>query len=92
VSGQAIDFTKVSTHLRGEAELTLLSELSLSEDLDDRALQRIDENLRPMERGYLSRRMQQIQREIHESASDGDRVAELDKEKLQLSRMLHSLK
>lgn len=92
VSGQPIDFAKVSTHLRGEAELTLLSELSLSEDLDDRALQRIDENLRPMERSYLSRRMQQIQREIHESATDDERVAALDKEKLQLSRMLHSLK
>jgi len=92
VSAQPIDFTAVSTHLRGEAELTLLSELSLSEDLDDRALQRIDENLRPMERSYLSRRMQQIQREIHESGDDGERVAELDKEKLQLSRMLHSLK
>jgi DNA primase len=92
VSGQPIDFAKVSTHLRGEAELTLLSELSLSEDLDDRALQRIDENLRPMERSYLSRRMQQIQREIHDSAADDARVAELDKEKLQLSRMFHSLK
>ncbi|HKR67166.1 MAG TPA: DNA primase [Thermoanaerobaculia bacterium] len=91
-NGQPIDFAKVSTHLRGEAELTLLSELSLSEDLDDRALQRIDENLRPMERSYLSRRMQQIQREIHDSAADAARVAELDKEKLQLSRMLHSLK
>jgi len=92
LSGQPIDFAKVSTHLKGEAELTLLSELSLSEDLDDRALQRIDENLRPMERNYLSRRMQQIQREIHDSATDSGRVAELDKEKLQLSRMLHSLK
>ena len=36
--------------------------------------------------------MQQIQREIHDSATDSERVAELDKEKLQLSRMLHSLK
>jgi DNA primase len=92
LSGQPIDFAKVSTHVRGEAELTLLSELSLSEDLDDRALQRIDENLRPMEKSYLSRRMQQIQREIHESASDDQRVAELVQEKARLSRMFHSLK
>ena len=91
-SGQPIDFADVATHLRGEAELTLLSELSLSEDIDDRSLQRIDENLRPMERSYLSRRMQQIQREIIDSASDGERVAQLGREKLELSRMLHSLK
>ncbi len=91
-SGQPIDFANVSTHLRGEAELTLLSELSLSEDLDDRSLERIDENLRPMERGYLSRRMEQIQREIRETPDDAERVAELYQEKIQLSRMLHSLK
>jgi DNA primase len=92
LSGQPIDFANVSTHLRGEAELTLLSELSLSEDLDDRSLERIDENLRPMERGYLSRRMDQIQREIRETPEDAERVAELYNEKIQLSRMLHSLK
>jgi DNA primase len=91
-SGQPIDFARVATHLRGEAELTLLSELSLREDLDDRSVERIDENLRPMERSYLSRRMQQIQREIIEAADDAERVAELGKEKLQLSRMLHSVK
>ena len=91
-TGQAIDFAKVSTHLRGEAELTLLSELSLSEDLDDRSLERIDENLRPMERGYLSRRMDQIQREIRETPEDDQRVAELYREKTELSRMFHSLK
>ncbi|MEO8381972.1 MAG: DNA primase [Acidobacteriota bacterium] len=91
-TGQPIDFGDVATHLRGEAELTLLSELSLSEDIDDRSLQRIDENLLPMERNALSRRMQQIQRQIIDAGSDGERVAELDREKLQLSRMLHSLK
>ena len=91
-SGQPIDFVQVATHLRGEAELTLLSELSLTEDIDDRSLQRLDENLLPMERTYLSRRMQQIQRQIIDAGSDGERVAELYQEKLQLSRMLHSLK
>jgi DNA primase len=91
-AGEPIDFGEVATHLRGEAELTLLSELSLSEDIDDRSLQRIDENLLPMERNYLSRRMQQIQRQIIDAGSDDERVAELDREKLQLSRMLHSLK
>ncbi|HUR79599.1 MAG TPA: DNA primase [Thermoanaerobaculia bacterium] len=91
-AGRPIDFVQVATHLRGEAELTLVSELSLTEDIDDRALQRIEENLLPMERTYLSRRMQQIQRQIMDAGSDGDRVAELYQEKLQLSRMLHSLK
>ena len=35
-------------------------------------LQRIDENLRPMERDYLDRRKQQIQREIVEAERNGD--------------------
>lgn len=91
-SGQPIDFADVQTHLRGEAEITLLSELGLSEDIDDRSLQRIDENLLPMERTYLSRRMQQIQRQIIDAGDDGERLDELYREKLQLSRMLHSLK
>src|SRR5687768_13785521 len=91
-AGQPIDFGQVATHLKGEAELTLLSELSLTEDIDDRSLQRIDENLLPMERTYLSRRMQQIQRQIIDAGPDGERLDELYREKLQLSRMLHSLK
>ena len=91
-AGQPIDFGEVATHLKGEAELTLLSELSLTEDIDDRSLQRIEENLLPMERKFLSRRMQQIQRQIIDAGTDAQRVAELDQEKLQLSRMLHSLK
>ena len=92
VAGQPIDFAEVATHLRGETELTLLSELSLTEDIDDRSLQRLDENLRPMERSFLSRRMQQIQREIIDSATDGDRLVQLSNEKQRLTRMLHSLK
>ena len=91
-AGQPIDFGEVATHLKGEAELTLLSELSLTEDIDERSLQRIDENLLPMERSYLSRRMQQIQRQIIEAGADAALQDELYQEKLQLSRMLHALK
>src|SRR5688572_2704850 len=40
-AGQPIDFEKVQTHLRGDAEQTLLSELSLTEDIDDRTLERL---------------------------------------------------
>jgi DNA primase len=93
-AGKPIDFQQIQTHLRGEAEVTLLSELTLSDDIDDQTLQRIDENLRPMERHYLERRKLDIQREIMEAEKRGDagRVAELDADKLDLSRMLNSLK
>ena len=92
--GNPIDFAAIATHLRGEAELTLLSELTLSEDVDDATLLRIDQNLRPLERSYLERRKLQIQREITEAerAGDDERMRRLDAEKLQLSRMYSSLK
>lgn len=93
-TGEAIDFAEVGTQLRGEAELTLLSELSLSEDIDDRALERLEENLLPMERGYIDRRKQQIQREIVEAEKSGDlaRVDQLVMEKVELSRISNTLK
>ncbi|HSP15614.1 MAG TPA: DNA primase [Thermoanaerobaculia bacterium] len=93
-AGKPIDFGEVQTHLRGEAELTLLSELTLRDDVDDQTLQRIDQNLRPLERSYLERRKSQIQREITEAERSGDfsRVRELDREKLEVSRMLSALK
>jgi DNA primase len=93
-AGRAIDFAEVGTQLRGEAELTLLSELSLSEDIDDRALERLEENLLPMERGYIDRRKQQIQREIVDAEKNGDlaRVDQLVMEKVELSRISNTLK
>jgi DNA primase len=94
LSGSPLDFAAIATHLRGEAELTLLSELTLSEDVDDATLQRIDENLRPMERQFLERRKLEIQKEIVEAEKRGDeqRLAELDAEKLDLSRISSGLK
>jgi DNA primase len=93
-SGQPIDFAEVQTHLKGEAELLLLSELSLTDDIDDRVLERLDENLLPMERGYLDRRKQQIQYEIVEAEKRGDgaRLDQLVGEKMELTRMLSALK
>lgn len=93
-AGEPIDFGEVQTHLRGETELTLLSELSLTEDIDDRTLERLDENLRPMERGYLDRRKQLIQREIVDAERNHEtlRVEELVAEKMELTRMLNALK
>ena len=85
-----IDFAQVATHLRGEAELTLLSELSLTEELDDQQLQRLDENLKPMERAFLDRRRLQIQREIQEALRSGDvaRADQLAAEKMRISSEL----
>jgi len=94
MSGSPIDFAGVETHLRGEAELTLLSELALSDELDDRILARIEENFQPMERSYLDRRRQQIQRDIVDAQKEGDLplVEKLMAEKMELSRMLNALK
>ena len=91
--GQAIDFAEVQTHLRGEAELTLLSELTLTDDIDDRALERLNENLLPMERGYLDRRKQQIQHEIVDAEKKGDtaRLESLVQEKTELTRTLNRM-
>src|SRR5438270_12804782 len=87
LSGNPIDVAEVQTHLRGEAELTLLSELTLSEDVDERVIQSLDEYLRPMERQAIERRKLEIQREVAEAAKRGDdaRIEELDMEKLRLA-------
>ncbi len=94
LSDEPVDFAAVQTHLRGEAELTLLSELSLTEDIDDRTLERLDENLRPMERGWLERRSIELSREISDAGKRGDerRADEFLGEQLRIRRMLQSLK
>ncbi len=94
VTGQPIDFGDVATHLKGENELTRLSELTLGDEIDDRTLQRIDEILRPMEKAYLERRNLQIQQEIQEAVNEGDqkRAQELDLEKMHLLKQLFTLK
>ncbi len=94
VSGSPIDFTEIATEIRGEAELTLLSELTLSEEVDEEGLRRIDENLKPLERKYLAGRKREIQAELLEAIARNDtaRIDELDAEKLKLSRMSSALK
>jgi DNA primase len=89
-AGNPIDFQQIQTHLRSDAEVALLSELTLSDDIDDQTLQRIDENLRPMERHYLERRKLEIQREIVEAQKNGDdsRESELMAEKQRISQQL----
>ena len=92
--GQPIDYSQIATHLRGEAELTLLSEVTLTEDLDEAAVARLDEVLIPMQKAHIERRKREIQREIEEAvrAGDPDRERRLDAEKLELSRMSNTLK
>lgn len=92
--GRAIDYSQIATHLRGETELTLLSEVTLTEDLDEAALARIDEVLIPMQKGYIERRKREIQQDIEEAIRSGDidRERRLDAEKLELSRMSSALK
>ncbi|MEO8033991.1 MAG: DNA primase [Acidobacteriota bacterium] len=92
--GNPIDFSAVETHLRGEAELTLLSELVLSDELDDRILSRLDENLLPLERNFLERRKQQIQRDMADATRSGDLslADRLVAEKMEIMRMLSELK
>jgi replicative DNA helicase len=91
---EPIDFGEVGAHLKGESEVALLAELSLTEDIDDSSLQRIDENLLPMERSAIDRRLKQIQREIVEAGRSGDtaRETQLLAEKTELRRIYRELK
>lgn len=93
-AGDPIDFTEIATQLRGEAELTLLSELSLTEEVDDAVLGRLEESLQPLERRYIDTRLYQIQRDIHDAEKRGDEsgVRDLFVEKQALTRMLNTMK
>jgi DNA primase len=93
-AGQPIDYSEIATHLKGEAELTLLSEVTLTEDLEDAALARLSEVLIPMQKAYIERRKRELQQEIEEAVRDGDADHErkLILEKEELSRMLSTLK
>ena len=92
--GQPIDYSQIATHLKGEAELTLLSEITLSEDLDDASNMRLNEILLPMQKSYAERRNREVQREIDEAQRSGDsaRLEALHAEKLNLIRMSSTLK
>ena len=93
-AGNPIDFAEIATQLRGEAELTLLSELSLTEEVDDAVLGRLEESLQPLERRYIDHRLLEIQRDIQDAAKRGDETAvdALSSEKLTLRRMLNTMK
>jgi DNA primase len=90
-----IDFGAVQTHLKGETELTRFSELTLSEEVDDRTLQLLDQMLLPMEKSWINRRLHQIPTEIQQALREGDHEREraLDVESMELqSRLLNDLR
>ncbi len=74
--------------------MTLLSELTLTDDLGTLATDYLDQNLRELERRYLSRRSKEIQQDIVEAEKGGDpaRVDQLIAEKAALNRNLNTLK
>jgi len=92
--GQPLDFSQIATHLRGEAELTRLSELSVGDGSEPSDLQRFEETIRLMERRFIDRRLKDIQIEIREAERVGDQDLErtLSREKMDLSRQYHALK
>lgn len=91
---QPLDFSGIATDLRGEAELTLLSELALGDEVENSNPRALEETIRQLERRYLQRRQLELQHAIQEAERVGDhaRVTELDAEKLALSRQLYPLK
>jgi hypothetical protein len=93
-TGNPIDFNALSTHLRGEAEVALLSELVLGDLFEPGFFDRIEEVLGPLERRFVQRRKLQIQREIAEALKEGDeeRVRALFQEKIDIDRISSSLK
>lgn len=92
--GKPIDFGEVATHLRGDAELTLLSELTFTDDPGTLTTANLDLNLRELERRFISRRSREIQLEIVEAEKSGDsnRVDQLISEKETLNRIPSTLK
>lgn len=91
-NGQPLDFSRIATEIRGEADLARLSELVVSED--DPGQESLEETLRQMERRFLERRSKQIQIEIQdaEKAGDSPRLESLYAEKQEVMRRKHALK
>lgn len=93
-SPEALDFSRLATHVKGEAELTMLSELALSQDVESSAHPSVDHAILLMERAWISRRLRDLQIEIQNAERGGDSERELAllQEKDELSRRLHPLK
>ncbi|HXI11618.1 MAG TPA: DNA primase [Thermoanaerobaculia bacterium] len=83
--GQQIGFHELASQLRGDQELTLLSELALWDE-DDQA--QPSEELYHMRARFTERRLSEIQQEIQQvtRAGDSERERSLDAEKHRLLR------
>jgi DNA primase len=93
-TGQSLDFSAIATHLRGDADLTRLSEIVLGGETDEFDAGNLDKNFRTIQRRFLDRRLRALQSEIQEASTSGDsdRVRALDLTKQKLSKELHTLK
>ena len=93
-SPEGLDFSRLATHVRGESELTMLSELALSQEVESSTHPSVDHAVLLMERGWISRRLRDLQIEIQNAERGGDSERELAllHEKSELSRRLHALK
>ncbi len=69
---QPLDFSSVATHLRGEAELTRLSELAFEDEEDETDDAALASALQRMRKRQLDRRSHQLQTEIREAEKSGD--------------------
>jgi DNA primase len=94
LEGQTLDFSAIAAHLRGEAELTTLSELALGDENVPLTAEVIESILRPMEHAFLNSRLKNISIDHQEAERKGDesRMRELDAEKTELMRQLRTLK
>lgn len=85
-TNQPLDFSSVATHLRGEAELTRLSELAFEDEEDETGNAALASALDRMRKRQLDRRSTQLQAEIREAERSGDidMLDQLLREKMKL--------
>jgi DNA primase len=100
-SSQPLDFSEIATHLRGEAELTRLSELALGDEDEPLTPQSLEPTIRLMQLNLLEIRLKELTSRIAEAEREGnnERVQLLDvektglmRQKLELSRLKSTLK
>ncbi|MGA7617650.1 MAG: DNA primase [Thermoanaerobaculia bacterium] len=91
---EPLDFSKIATHLRGEAVLTRLSEIALGEESEERGFDSLETTIQHLERRFINRQLREIQSALQEAQREGDGEKEIRLlgEKSELSRKLHKLK
>lgn len=91
---QPLDFSGIATDVRGEAELTLLSELALGDEVGDSNPRALEDSIRRMERRSLERRLKELTHHSEEAQREGDSVREqaLLVEKMAVLEQLRTLK